>query len=1035
MSEEKRQRIRDLARESTLIDAIDLAQQICETALAGGDTTDGGGTGPGTTDGGGTGPGTTDGGGTGPGTTDTQPPLPCTEFEGLCEFSHSVDGRLVTFDGECHDCVQSMIIPSEMNYSIVGTGFKLGYVYKMKVLKGTINDVPTLDDGKTIDPVNNEIIDSDDNSQFIKLTPEAGFTTFGGPFGEGLGEYLIDPITEQNDESITVTDFELFVKGFDFSKPDYNISDLTITIDMCPGPNTDDQNAPTQPECLPGFNSQTYPSCTSQNIYRQIYIWHPGLNNYEDLGEDSNAQCFNQIFDKNQWIPMAPAGSEEYQRSFGFDSQEFKLFFADNDVPTWALRLIRECINPSTGTAKIRVITSQLREGQCPVFPVYYNFVAGCVSGDCSIGTIDGLNSGQVPIERLSYDCSDPSLIINNANDTHVEINSLVMNGPLVGNNWFETFLESQNKNKPFISGSYLNSDYIETYPCFASLESEKFSDYLYPTVNGNNNNWTLTDTSPGTTTPATEGYISVQEEGLGGAGQDPELSRVVSFTIHSSSGGPTTAFGIYYTTSYALNTSNLPETGTLYFDLQYIPASDNAVSTETPVGYTITNSYGTRTVAFPTIMSQPYSTSVKVTLSPGDQFKIFVRRYTRVVNILGTPVVVGSDSTSAKITNLIFESSEKRYGQVSSFIVDLDYCNTNQGYDPTWPGTDKGTDFPVENGINGLRIIETMRAETEDPDLVIERGMWIYNHTEEVWVGNPCGKILSDLSLSPNIDLNTLHPYWKMRSKCSLWSEETGCQESEFGNFPEQCANKQRSSTGERDYLYGQYDCTMPQQTTTFDQDTHRYGCKDFDCCCQVCTSNFGVEECCVQQNPFCGWDTFCANVARRFCGNDIYCGDNMFFPASGYGNDYSQGSSQNKETIPCCSESAAFQFGTIDWMSYLNFESYDAKDFVDENGKVSICYVFTTYKNTNSEDDYTLNDEGLATQNSPYKIYIDRLRAIPASSTEYIPPPDQTEGYSGALIVLPPWLTDITSGGEGGGEEGGGGGETGGGGPTGPS
>ena len=415
--------------------------------------------------------------------------------------------------------------------------------------------------------------------------------------------------------------------------------------------------------------------------------------------------------------------------------------------------------------------------------------------------------------------------------------------------------------------------------------------------------------------------------------------------------------------------------------------------------------------------------------IKPGDRLTLFVRRY-----IALTGLCREYDSPKVKVKNLIFENSQKRYGQVVSCIVDLDYCNTNQGYDPSWPSTDIGTNLPIENGINGLKIIETMRTETNDPDLIIERGLWLYNHTEQVWVGNPYGKISEDINLSPGIDLNTLHPYWAMRSKCTSWSEDNViCQQ---GINPIECGSTIKSkTTGE--YFYGQYDCTMPQDTTETKQDSHKYGCADFDCCCQICNSEYGFPECCdnnLDTVGFCGWDTFCANVARRFCGNDFYCGDNAFFPASGYGNDYSSGSAQNKETIPCCSPTAAFQFGTIDWISYLNFESYDAKDFIDSNGKVSICYVFTSYKNYNSINEYTLDNQGPLSRNSPYKIYIDRLRAVPASSTEFIPPPDVSEGYSSPLIVLPPWLTDLIPDGTGTTDGTTDGGDGGGGGPSGP-
>ena len=201
---------------------------------------------------------------------------------------------------------------------------------------------------------------------------------------------------------------------------------------MCPG-NDVDPDAPFPPNCLPNYDSNAYPFCSEFNIFRQAYIWHPGLTGYEDKQEDSNSQCLTQVFEKNQWLPLMPIGSDEYERWFGFDPQTVSFFggIYENEDDSYATRLMKECIDPKTGTAIIRVITTQLFEGNCPVFDVYYNFIDGCgLGGNCELTTPDGLNFGQVPIERQTYDCSDTALVINNANDTHVKLNSLEMNGP-----------------------------------------------------------------------------------------------------------------------------------------------------------------------------------------------------------------------------------------------------------------------------------------------------------------------------------------------------------------------------------------------------------------------------------------------------------------------------------------------------------------------------------------------------------------------------------------------------------------------------
>jgi len=1017
-------------------------------------------------------------------------------------------------NGDCFSFDCSIYVPQQQSPLIVGNNFDPRKITDFEVTLGTLQQASTattVDDlsvryggspgikyfkTKSIEPsaqtlnTISPLLNTEKNKGYtINGMPVIAAKSYVNSWGYGIAK-----------KPQVVYDFRVSMSCFNWNNPKYadNVSGNTLNLGFCP--------EEVKSNCINGncCNGAVYggigaPLCNfvkgsadedAQFAYI-AWIYHPGKTQFEELTTSLSTGL------EPTWIPTPILFNSNEGLIAGIDNVEIPLSFGqineDNTI-IFSEAIFRECIDHDTGTIIVRLQKIAYQFEKCTPFYSYLTSLDVLTPSQLC----NGHSISQRPKRRELSTCGVPEeygKITSALNDR-----SLYFASHDLSVSDFDSFLTSNSTPTTFISGHF-DGDFIYTPP--PNREQDGFEGDL------SHINWVVKDYVQNALgqwqerefPDSTGGSITNSDfNGLTFAGithndvawpgyncnnwpfatRTNPLTSMTKYTIQIPYDCIISfEYGIQHIFQFPTDTSgfdretlsNMPILGIESDDGIFVLETGGPVSGSSIIGNpntTLKTGYFTKTFTanetFSICMLKMGYNPLRGCCSPTCESTPTTWAYGGdILNISNFSVLKSGNLCELTVGNTDTPTQKLiRTGQVATAIVETEYNNSidNSGYDNSWDGDDQANELGLTNGINGLRILETLVVESDDPDLHVDKGIWVYNHTDNVWVGNCAGQT----TIVNGINLNRVYPYWAIRSTCTpyvqAWNGDncgiTNCGYSSNSTIGFNPTLHQCEETGEWRYSDKQYKFVTP-------------GCPhDYNCCCQISfdyvnnpLSWFRIPDS-PNDQPFTyscsddvilgnytstGWNRHCADLARRFCGVDVYC-DTIHFPPAGYG----AKPKVLQEILPI----EEVQKATVDYVHFLNFENYNASDFVDANGKVKLLYVFygskpliglkrqeansiypfnrLIYQGIANADFigegagyYILDKDGPSPIESPFYVYLNRVRVEPISGENKIESTDADYTVNGPVFYVgdsPHPDGEVFSGGGTGDGDGGGGG-----------
>lgn len=992
-------------------------------------------------------------------------------------------------NGDCFSFDSSIYVPQQQSPLIVGNNFDPRKITDFEITLGSLQQAST---ATTVDDLSEEYGGSPGIKYFKtkSVQPSAQILNTISPLlnTEKNKEYTINgmPVIAAKSyvnswgfgfESLpqVVYDFRVSMSCFNWNNPKYadNVSGTSLNLGFCP--------QEVKSNCIDGncCNGAVYEAagglCDLDKITARQdasfaylpWIYHPGKTQFQELTTSSSTGL------EPTWIPTPIVYSEG--QIDGIEEVNILLSFGQ----IFSEAVFRECIDHDTGTIIVRLQKIAYQYKRCTPFYSYLTSLDVLTPSTLC----NGHSISQRPKTRELSTCGVPEeygKITSALNDR-----SLYFASHDLSVSDFDSFLTSNSTPTTFISGHF-DGDYINTPP--PNREEDGFAGDLSHT------NWVVKDYVTGP--QATNSWEEVNfPDNTGGSITNTDFNGLtfagITHNDRTWEGYNCDVWPIFEV-KHPLNsmtkyTIQIPYDCIISFEyaIQHIfqfPTDSSGFDRETrddmailaiesDDGFFVLETGGPSAEgSIPGLGNQ--NTTLKTgyftkTFTANETFSVCMLKMAYSNGILGctdrcaptcqgepSPVIWAYGGDILNISNFSVKKSgnlceltvgntdnptEKliRTGQVATAIVETEYNNSidNSGYDNSWDGDNESNELGLTNGINGLRILETLVVESGDPDLHVDKGIWVYNHTDNVWVGNCAGQT----TIVNGINLNRVYPYWAIRSTCTpyvqAWNGEncgiTNCENNSDSFIGFNPALHQCEETGVWRYPDKQYKFVSP-------------GCPhDYNCCCQISfdyifnplswfrdPSNKEAEprtyscsdEVVLGTYGPTGWNRHCADLARRFCGVDVYC-DTIHFPPAGYG----AKPKAVEEILPI----EEVQKATVDYVHFLNFENYNASDFVDANGKVKLLYVFYGSKpliglkrqeaNSIYPTDrlmyqaipqadligegagyYILDKDGPSPIDSPFYVYLNRVRVEPISGENKIESTDADYSVNGPVFYV---------------------------------